>query len=276
MPLFSTLVLAMLALGSGDAEDRPPEMAQAAFDVGVTKLPAQFQGNTVDWVLRFGTLAPRTTFETNDEYAARRLKFRSEVFAFVPDRYELHSGPAGGPVVVTIHAGITRINSAPLHEMGAFDIHRTKVRVSSRAGPATWSRNDRPVASERGAVLAEQRLWKQTQIVVSEPGVEFSSAPLTFALPASPDSRKVKKGDLRVALICMPRLEQYGVARGAPIAEATGVQTTREGSFQLKDERTTVFVTLRVRLLQVWLFSRSTGEVYGRFTPQGAIVPRDR
>jgi len=275
MPFLSMLLLVILALGLGDAEDRPPETAQAAFDVGVAKLPARFQGNTVEWVLRFGSLAPRTAFETNDEYASRRRAFRSEVFAFVPDRYDLRSGPAGGPVVVTLHDSTTSIN-APPHDIGAFDIHRTKVRVRSRAGPATWSRNDRPVAAERGAVLAEQRVWKQTQIVVSEPGIEFSSAPLTFVLPASPDARRLQKGDLRVALICMPRLEQYGLVRDAPIAEATGVQTTREGSFQLEDERTTAFVALRVRLLQVWLFSHSTGEVYARFTPQGAIVPRDR
>jgi hypothetical protein len=275
MPLLSTLVLAAIALGSVNAEDPPPEMAQAAFDVGVMRLPAQFQGNTVEWVLRFGTLAPRGTFETADEYAARRRKFRSEVFAFVPERYDLDLKPAAGSVVVTVYPGVTRIGAGPDYHISAFDIHRTKLRVSSRAGPAKWSRNDRPIASERGAVLAEQRVWKQTQIVVSEPGVEFSSAPLTFALPASPDSRKVKKGDLRVALVCMPRLEQYDRARDAPIAEATGVDRTREGSYQLQDERTTVFVALRVRLLQVWMFSRSTGQVYGRFTPQGAFVPRD-
>lgn len=275
MALFSTLVLAVLALGSGDAADRPPEMAQSAFDVGVSKLPAQFQGNTVDWVLRFGTLAPRTAFETNDEYVARRRKFRSEVFAFVPDRYDLDSMPAAGSVVVTVRPEVTHVKDPP-YDISAFAIHRTKVRISSRAGPAEWSKSDRPVASERGAVLVEQRVWKQTQIVISERGVEFSNAPLTFTLPASPDSRKVKKKDLRVALICMPRLEQYGLAREAPIAEATGVRTTREGSYELKNESTTAYVTLRVRLLQVWLFSRSTGEVYGRFTPQGAIVPRDR
>ncbi|HEV7242084.1 MAG TPA: hypothetical protein VGQ36_22835 [Thermoanaerobaculia bacterium] len=274
MPARSHLVATFVLAGIASvlqAEDRPPEIAQAAFDVGVAKLPLKFQGNTVEWVLQFGTLAPQTAFETPDEYAARRQKFRSEVFAFVLDGDDVDSERAAESLVVTVLPSVSRIGARVI---SAFDVRRTKVAVSSRAGPAAWTRSARPIPAERGAVLATRRVWKQTQIVTSERTLEFSSRRLTFTLPMPRD--RVGRSDVRVAFVCMPRLDQYDVLRDAPVSPATGATSAFDGSYRFQDEETTVFVALRVRLLQVWLFNRSTGEVYGRFTPEGVFVPRDQ
>ena len=85
---------------------------------------------------------------------------------------------------------------------------------------------------------------------------------------------KSVRSNLRLALVCMPRLTQFESAKNVSLPEATGVDLDLDGNVQLPDERITYFVALRCNLLQVWLFDRRTGEVYGRYTPQGAFVPR--
>ena len=241
--------------------------SQPSFDVGVAKLPVQFKGNTVEWVLRYPTLAPRGASETNSEYAARRRAFRSEVFAFVIDRFESDYDRAAGMLTVTVRPA-TRDGTSAAGYYSIFDVHREKLSVSTRAGPTKWSRNDRPVANERGAVLSAQRQWKQTQIVTNEGRYDGSLQPLVFRLKTQ------RSRDLRVALVCMPRLEQFAPAGDETVPEATRVDLKADGSFQQADENVTYFVALRCNLLQVWLFDFKTGEVFGRFTPQGVFVPR--
>lgn len=250
------------------AATRADATAQPSFDAGVAKLPAQFKGNTVEWVFRHATLAPRGASETDAEYAARRRAFRSEVFAFVLDRFESSYDRAAGTLTVTVRPS-THDGTSAAGYYSIFDVHREKLSVSTRAGPTKWSRNDRPVANERGAVLATQRLWKQTQIVTNEGRYDGSLQPLVFRLKTQ------RPRDLRVALVCMPRLEQFTPAGDATLPEATRVALKADGSFQMADENVTYFVALRCNLLQVWLFDFKTGEVFGRFTPQGVSVPRD-
>jgi len=267
MPLLPKSLLVVFAVLLAAAA-RADETAEAAFDVGVAKLPARFEGNTVEWVLRFGTLAPRSASETNAQYAARRRAFRSEVFAFVLDRHQASYDRAAETLTVSVRPATQAGTSTPGYYT-VFDVHRKKLAVSSRAGPSKWSRNDRPVANERGAVLSTQRLWKQTQIVTNEGGHDGSIVPLVFRL------RTQRNRDLRVAFVCMPRFEQFEPAGDDTVPEATHVDLKLDGSFRLPDENATYFVALRCNLLQVWLFDFKTGAVFGRFTPQGAFVPRD-
>ena len=266
MPLLARLAVALAICGVVTNAAVADETAQPAFDVGVSRLPVQFKGNTVEWVLRFATLAPRGASETDPEYTARRRAFRSEVFAFVVDRFESSYDRAGGMLTVTVRPATH--GGTPAGYYSVFDVHREKLSVSSRAGPSKWSRNDRPLPNERGAVLATQRLWKQTQIVTNEGRYDGSLQPLVFRLKTQ------RSRDLRVAMVCMPRLDQFEPAGDATVPEATRVDLNADGSFQLADENVTYFVALRCNLLQVWLFDFKTGEVFGRFTPQGVFVPR--
>lgn len=253
---------------------RSRETEQEAFDTGIARLPVPFQGNTVDWVLRFGALAPRRRSETASDYAARRQSFRSEVFAFIPANHDSAYDRASETLTVTVRPAAARVTSKPGDYFTAFDIHRTKLPPITRAGPATWSKNDRPSASERGAVLSTKLAFVQTQIITSESAVDVPT-PLVFVLKMSRDRAKPAQSNLRVALVCMPRLEQYEPAGDVAMPEATGVDRKIDRSGQSTDERTTFFVALRCNLLQVWLFDRTTGEVYGRFTPNGVFVPRE-
>jgi len=253
----------------------PLETAQEAFDAGIDKMPVPFHGNTVDWVLRFGTLAPRRRSETASAYAARRQSFRSEVFAFIPGNHDFEYDRTSETLTVTVRPAFARVTSKPDYYFTAFDIHRTKLPSITRAGATTWSRNDRPSVSERGAVLSTKRVSIQTQIITNESQFNVSNPPLMFVLKMSRARAKLAKSNLTVALVCMPRLEQYEPAGDVEMPEATSVDRKIDHSGQSTDERTTFFVALRCNLLQVWLFDRVTGEVYGRFTPQGVFVPRE-
>src|SRR5687768_920207 len=97
--------------GADSSKRTASEVAQTAFDVGAAKMPARFRGNTVEWVLRYGTLAPRNGFETNSEYTARRMAFRSEVFAFVIDRYDLSYDRAAETATVLVRPVTTRFSA---------------------------------------------------------------------------------------------------------------------------------------------------------------------
>lgn len=249
-------------------ESSSRETAQAAFDVGIATLPRHFTGNTVDWVLRFGTLAPRTSLEPFADYVARRRAFRSEVFAFVLDKHELQYNRTNETMLVTIQPALTRVESKPGHFFNAIDVHRTRLSARSHAGPSQWTREQRPIASERNAVLSTKREWKQTQLVVAD-------QPLAFALKMPRDRVRKTNAALRVAVVCMPDFEQFAPAGHPAMRDATGVEVQVDGSGQFPDETITYYIALRTTLLQVWLFNRSTGEVYGRYTPAGAIVPRD-
>jgi hypothetical protein len=69
-------------------------------------------------------------------------------------------------------------------------------------------------------------------------------------------------------LICLPKTEQYASEKLAPVEGATGYRHT-EPTIDEPDEMWWYYVSLRVDLLQVWIFDRATGEVYGRFLPTG-------
>lgn len=262
------------AARDGGVESQP-ETAQAAFDAGTAKLTVPFRGNTVEWVLRFGTLAPRSGSETSSDYAARQRAFRSEVFAFVLDTHQSIYLRATETLTVRLYPATTRVGARSGPSCPAFDVHRTKLPPITRAGPTQWSREQRPIASERNPVLATTRVLKQTQIVTSESTLDISMQPLAFALKIPVARAKAVESNLRVALVCMPRFTQFAPAREASMPEATGIDLRVDGSGQFPDETITYFVALRCNLLQVWLFDRKTGEVYGRFTPQGVFVPRD-
>lgn len=245
------------------------EAAEASFDVGVSKVPARFRGNSIEWILRFGTLAPRSASESVSAYTTRRRAFRSEVFALVPDRYDSSYDRGAETLTVTVRPTTTQTGVPASGYYTIYDIHREKLAVSTQAGPSKWSRNDRPVAAERGAVLATRRIWKQTQIVTNEGRYDGSLQPLV--LKAKLPRKRV--ADARILLVCMPRLDQYESAGDPAIPEATGADFQADGSAQFSDHNVTYFVALRCNLLQVWLFDFTTGEIWGRFTPQGVFVP---
>jgi hypothetical protein len=253
---------------------RSHELAQAAFDVGTERMPVRFQGNTVEWVLRYGTLAPRNAFESDSDYAARRRAFRSEVFAFVPDHFEIRYDRAAEAIIVLVRPAITPVDPRGGDSLPAFDVRRTKLSVATHAGPPRWSRNDRPVAAERGAVLSTTRVWRQTQIVMNDGMFNTFVQPLAFKLHVPRDRTAAVKSNLHVALICMPRLDQYELAGDAVMPEATGIEVKIDGASLFPDQSITYLLALKCTLLQVWLFDFRTGEVYGRFTPQGVHVPR--
>jgi len=268
-------VFCFFAGADQNGDQSRPETAQAAFDAGTARLTVPFRGNTVEWVLRFGTLAPKSGSETNADYAARQRAFRSEVFAFVLDTHHSGYDRATETLTVRLYPVTTRVGSTAGLSYPAFDVHRTKLPPITRAGPTQWSRNQRPIASERNPVLATTRVSKLAQIVIAESALDVSMQPLTFSLEVAPDRAKAVKSNLRVVLVCMPRFAQFEPAREVAMPEATGVDRRVDGSAQLSDESVTYFVALRCNLLQVWLFDHRTGEVYGRFTPQGVFVPRD-
>ena len=264
----SLICLAIVVAAEAVAQTEP------VFDVGVERLPARFQGNSVEWVLHFGTLQRKTLIETDADYAARRAAFRSKVFAFVPEQYEIQYSSTSETIHATLDPAATRVDSLPSHFFTAFDIRRVKLPPSSRAGRSKLTRSDRPYAAERGVVLSTMRAVKKLQIITEERTLGTSAPSISVLLKMAPGRAKAAKSGMRIALVCMPRLEQYAPTSGAAVSEATGVEVKHERVAQATDDTITYFVALRCNLLQVWLFDFATGEVYGRYTPQGVLVPR--
>jgi hypothetical protein len=261
-----------------------PWEAESAFDVGAKVLPISFQGNTVAWVVRHGTLAPRRT-ETNAEYDARRRSFHSETFAFVLDRQPYTYDRLSETATIRIYPAFPGFHNGHASDFAAFNIKRLKRSPTSRAGPArpTSGLTDRDRASrgaqasafEAGAVTAIKRSRIQTQVIVTESSASFkpSYAPLVFTAKVPLARAKNAKSNLRVVFVCVPAEEQYGPIGDPDVPEATGRDSGRGGVSDFSDEEITYYIGLRAALIQVWLFDQSTGEVYGRYTPSSEPVP---
>jgi hypothetical protein len=220
-----------------------PWMAQAAFDVTREQLPVPFEGNSVAWVLRYGT--------------------RTETFAFVLEERRYAYDRATGTATVSIDSTVTFEKGAMLR---AYDVARTKLPPSTRAGPRRESLTTRPGVFDRGPLTVTKRVYRQTQIVA--PDVTSASV-FTVKIPAA--RAKHAKASLRVALICVPAAEQYASLGDPTVPEATGGDVVSgAGVRDFTDEQVTYYVALRADVTQVWLFDRATGEVYGRYAPSGA------
>lgn len=113
--------------------------------------------------------------------------------------------------------------------------------------------------------MIETRQWKQTQIVTSEAGSGYS---LAVQFRRAPDQAKLDKSRLGIAFVCATSPVQLPTVYDAAVPEATGVDTVGMPGNQQR----TYYVALRAELLQIWIFDRPTGDVYGRFTPNGVLI----
>jgi hypothetical protein len=255
-------------------------LVESAFDPSLKELPVHFEGNTMGWVLRYGTLAPKSGMETSREFEERRRSFRAETYAFVLDQYQFSYDRATETATVKIPTYFPRMAKEPGAYGATFNISRTKLPPTSRAGPERSSpviRSDPrrvPQPFERGAVTVTKRTWKQTQIVATESPASFKVAylPLVFAVKMPPDLARRAKSSLRVAFVCIPAMEQYQPIGDPSVPEATDYEFTEGRPGQFSDQQVTYSITLRAELIQVWLFDQSTGEVYGRFTPPAVLA----
>jgi hypothetical protein len=94
----------------------------------------------------------------------------------------------------------------------------------------------------------------------------FDSIDISFKLPR--DRARLVKPNLRIAFICSPKPEQFEPATPSDVKGATGYDIS-EATIDSPTESWTYYVALRADLRQIWAFDRSTGQVYGRFLPNG-------
>lgn len=246
---------------------KPPAKAQTApkpekpFDDTVAKLPAAFAGNTVEWVLKNRTIPAKGEFETSAEYNQRLEKFKSELYAFVPNEPENFDYDADTETFAAeIYPGITDVHSRSGWYFRPFDVHRTKLSEATYVGSNAFG----------AKALVTKTKSKLTQVVISETEDilhhSFDSIDISFKLPR--DTARSVKPNLRIAFICSPKPEQFEPATPSDVKGATGYAIS-DATIDSPTESWTYYVALRADLRQIWVFDRSTGQVLGRFLPDG-------
>lgn len=256
---------------------------QAPFDVEAAQLPAVFGGNTVEWVLSYGVATPKTSFETEASYASRISTLSATTYAFVPDSASVFYFVSGDTVTVRLYPRITEIAQAGAPYVRAFDIHKRLLVPTTEEGPVVGLSQDRPDhgrpvvgrgrgATPRTAAITIQQ-WKQTQVIITESDtpLQLLSDPLAFRLTLPPKHTANANRDLGVALVCIPSAKQYESLGSKFVPEASGVYTDISKGSTSGVSRT-YYVALRAELVQILVFSRQTGRIYSRFTPNGALI----
>jgi hypothetical protein len=263
--------LAQSKKGGPSKSSKPVAKAKVAaakpetpFDDTVAKFPPAFGGNTVEWVLKHRTIPPKGEFETTAEYNQRLEKFQSELYVFVPDEPENFEYDADAETFsAKIYPDITNVHSRIGWYFRPFDIHQTKLSESTYVGSNAFG----------AEALVTKTKSKVTQLVVSETEdilrYSFDSIDISFKLPR--DRARSVKPNLRVAFICSPKPEQFAPATPSDVNGATGYDIS-EATIDSPTERWTYYVALRAELRQIWVFDRSTGEVFGRFLPNGTQI----
>ena len=239
----------------------PKAAAEKPFDLTLVKLPVPFSGNSVEWVLKRHGIAPKGEFETTAEYEDRVKAFQAQTYAFVRTEPEAFVYDADSETFTTrIYSGSTDVHSKIGWYFRAFDIHEKKLSESSYVGSNAFG----------AKALVTKTKWKRTQIVTddTEDILALNRDPIDLSLNVPRDRARAVKPNLRVALICSPRLDQFSPDPDSGVTGATGYDIY-EATIDNPSERWIYYTALRVDLLQIWVFDRATGEVYGRFSPQG-------
>jgi hypothetical protein len=237
---------------------------ETPFDDTIAKLPPAFAGNTVEWVLKNRTIPPKGEFETTAEYNERLEKFQSELYIFVPNEPESFDYDADAETFsAKIYPSVTDVHSRIGWYFRPFDVHRTTLSESTYVGSNAFG----------AKALVTKTKSKVTQVVVSETEDilrhSFDSINISFKLPR--DRARSVKPNLRLAFICSPKAEQFEPATPSDAKGATGYDIS-EATLDSPTERWTYYVALRAELRQIWVFDRSTGEVFGRFFPNGTQI----
>jgi hypothetical protein len=267
--LLALVLLLAVRAGAGNERAKAvrPWTTQSTFDVTRKVLPVPFEGNTIEWVVQYGTVTPKSEFETSAAYDARRQWYRPETYAFVLDEQPAVYDRATETLTVRMYPVLVLVRGAQSLVTG-FNIRRTKLPPSSRSGPDRSSRTIRPGVFDRSPVTSIKRTSIQTQITLAASAESFPDAyePLVLKVTLSAERAKRAQSNLQVAFVCIPAEEQHPRIGDTSVPEATGREEDQNRRGDFADETIRYSVALRAHLIQVWLFDRTTGEVFARHT----------
>jgi len=237
---------------------------ETSFDDTVARLPPAFTGNTVEWVLKNRTIPPKGEFETSAEYNQRLETFQSELYAFVPTELPNFEYNADTETFTAkIYPGVTEVQSRIGWYFRPFGVHRTKLSESTYVGSNAYG----------AKALVTKAKWKLTQVVVEETEdiLQHSFDSIDISFKIARDRARLAKSDLRILLLCSPKPEQFEPAAPVDVTGATGYDISK-ATIDSPTEQWIYYVALRADLRQIWVFDRSSGQVYGRFFPSGAQI----
>lgn len=232
------------------------------FDPTVKSLSPGFLGNSFERVYRATLISPKGEYETTAQFEERVQKIPRGVYAFRAEneptsKYDADTGQLViTPETTMIHVGFDFKPNYTAYMIRSAVVAR-KEYVGSNAFGAT-------------ALVKSERV-KEYSIVVGQDRRYGSSTDLVLAM--TPDEARRVRSSLKVLYVCstdVPREEQLPSMDMPDLSfdGATGFNST-DATLDDPEERSTYLYSLRVKLLEIWVFDSKTGRVYGRFDPAG-------
>ena len=246
---------------AGKRTNKPAHLT-GFFDPSVKSLSPGFLGNSFERVYRATLISPKGEYETTAQFEQRVQKIPRGIYAFraeneISSRYDADTGQLViTPETTMIHVG--------------FDFKPDYTAYMIRS--AVVARKDYVGSNAFGATaLVKSERVKEYSIVVGRDRRHGSSTDLLLAM--TPDEAKKVRGNLKLLYICstdVPREEQFPSMDMPDLSfdGATGFDST-DATLDDPEERSTYSYSLRVKLLEIWVFDSKSGRIYGRFDPAG-------
>jgi hypothetical protein len=243
---------------AGKSADKSAEVTPTLrpFDSSLKKLPPRYAGASILAALHVFSVRPKSEFETSAEYQARFHKLPWDVYAFVvPQRFTTVEYDADtetltvGIDAITPAIGFTEADSAGI-ELDRRNEHERKYLGSNAFG---------------ASIAVTEHSYDSYSLVTGQ-----TSLP-TLKLNVPRNTAPAAKQTVRVLVVT--GLDSSSVIEGTyeVLKDATGFRHMKP-TFDDPTEVTIYDRSLRTQVIELWMFDWATGEILGRFNPNGERI----